>query len=175
VSHVPPIGAVFPDATVFHLNGISKMFALPDLKLGWIALSGPRADEYIERLELLNDTFLSANSLTQCMLPTLFERGMEFVAMMRAQIQHNLREAIAALQAIPRVRVAPPLGGMYLFPEILDCEDEDMLLERMLNVGLFAHPGYFYDEERGSHLMISGLLETPRLLEGIERLGRVLL
>jgi hypothetical protein len=45
----------------------------------------------------------------------------------------------------------------------------------MLQVGLFAHPGYFYDEERGCHVMISGLLETPRLLEGIERLGRALL
>jgi aspartate/methionine/tyrosine aminotransferase len=174
-SQAPPIGALFPEATVFHLNGLSKMFALPDLKLSWIALSGPRADKYVERLELLNDTFLSANSLTQFMLPTLFARGMEFVATMRARIQHNLREAIAALQPIPPVRVAPPMGGMYLFPEMLECEDEDKLLERMLQVGLFAHPGYFYDEERGCHVMISGLLETPRLLEGIERLGRALL
>src|SRR5262249_15064119 len=71
----PPLGALHPELRVFHLNGISKMFALPDLKLGWIALSGPAAARYGARLELLNDTFLSANALTQAMLPTLFEAG----------------------------------------------------------------------------------------------------
>ncbi len=173
VPAVPPLGALHPDAPVFHLNGISKMFALPDLKLGWIAISGPLANTDLERLELLNDTLLSANSMAQFMLPALFDYGTDFVAGMREQIQYNLREALAALKESERIRVVPPMGGTYLFPEILDCDDEDRLLERMLNVGLFAHPGYFYDEERGCHLMISGLIETPRLLEGIERLRQV--
>jgi alanine-synthesizing transaminase len=172
---VPPLGALFPEATVFHLNGVSKMFALPDLKLGWIALSGPRTDQYVDQLELLNDTFLSANSLTQFMLPALFEHGMLFVQSMRQQIQSNLRAALDALQTIPSVRVAAPLGGHYLFPEILHCADEDVLLERMLAVGLFAHPGYFYDEERGCHLMLSGLIAQPHMLKGIAQLKNIIL
>src|SRR5262245_52331517 len=46
VPATPPLGALHPDLPVFHLNGISKLFALPDLKLGWIALSGPAREEY---------------------------------------------------------------------------------------------------------------------------------
>ena len=171
---VPPVGALHPDATVFHLNGISKMFALPDLKLGWIAISGPRAREHVEPLELLNDTLLSANSLTQFMLPALFERGMAFVSAMRDRIRANLLVALSQLHASTWVRVAPPLGGTYLFPEIVDCDDDELLLEEMLAEGLFAHPGYFYDESRGCFLMISALLDQERLVEGLERLRRVL-
>src|SRR5205085_2257911 len=139
---IPPLGTLLPDATVFHLNGISKMFALPDLKLGWIALSGPRAGHYVERLELLNDTLLSANSLTQFMLPELFAHGLPFVAQLRARIQSNLREALDTLEKARQAKVASPWGGMYLFPEIIGWDDEDVLLERMLAAGLFAHPGY---------------------------------
>lgn len=69
-----PFGALHP-LPVFHLNGISKMFALPDLKLGWIAPSGGANRMYGERLEFLNDTFLGANALTQSMLPALFKQG----------------------------------------------------------------------------------------------------
>lgn len=174
LDHVPPLGALHPEATVFHLNGISKMFALPDLKLGWIAISGPQAEQYLERLELLNDTLLGANSLTQFMLPELFERGLAFTRAMRGHIQDNLKQALDRLGSSERVRVAAPLGGAYLFPQIRGCGDEDALLAQMLAAGLFAHPGYFYDSERGCYLMLSALMEGPRLMEGIERLVRVI-
>jgi aspartate/methionine/tyrosine aminotransferase len=171
---VPPVGALHPDTTVFHLNGISKMFALPDLKLGWIAISGPRAHQYLDGLELLNDTLLGANALAQAMLPTLFERGNKFLRSMRDQVQSNLLVALTHLHNIDWVHVAPPLGGTYLFPQVVDCHDEDLLLEEMLAAGLFAQPGYFYDEERGCFLVISGLLNRQTLAEGLTRLKQVL-
>ena len=175
VGSVPPLGALYPDETVFHLNGISKMFALPDLKLGWIALSGPRAGEYLERLELLNDTLLSANSLTQFMLPELFAQGMDFTRAMHRRIGATLAMALEQFARMPRVQVAPPAGGTYLFPHIRGCDDEDALVGRLLEVGVFAHPGYFYDAEDGCHLMVSGLLEAERLREGLERVAGVLM
>jgi len=171
---VPPLGALMPGATVFHLNGISKMFALPDLKLGWIAISGPRAGDYIERLELLNDTLLSANSLTQTMLPALFERGAPFVATMRARIRAALDGALAVLGAMPAMQVAPPPAGAYLFPRVRGCDDEEALVMRLLDAGLFAHPGYFYDADDGCRLMLSAVLEPSRLSEGLVRLHSVL-
>ena len=58
-------------ALTFVLDGISKMLALPQLKLGWIAASGPgdQVEEAIGRLEVISDTFLSVNTPVQVALP----------------------------------------------------------------------------------------------------------
>jgi len=168
---VPPLGALHPELAVFHLNGISKLFALPDLKLGWIALSGPAGERYGERLELLNDTFLGANSLTQALLPALFEQGMEFVATMRERVHANLDLALARLDGSRRLRVNAPDGGYYLFPEVRGWSDEEELVLHLLEHGVLVHPGYFYGYERGTHLMLSCLAEPARFAEGIDRIA----
>jgi alanine-synthesizing transaminase len=166
----PPLGALHPELPVFHLNGISKLFALPDLKLGWIALSGPAHQEYRGRLELLNDTFLGANSLTQSMLPDLFTGGMPFVGEMRARVHSNIALALEQLARNQRFRVQPPDGGYYLFPEVLGWSDEEALVLHLLDHGVLVHPGYFYGYERGTHLMIACLAEPARFAEGINRI-----
>ncbi|MCS6841299.1 MAG: pyridoxal phosphate-dependent aminotransferase [Roseiflexus sp.] len=170
VATVPPLGALYPDLPVFHLNGISKMFALPDLKLGWIALNDAAHNQFGERLEVLNDTFLSANTLTQTMLPLIFERGRSFTAAMHERIRQSLDMAITLLSGCDVVRVRPPDGGYYLFPEILGCNDEEALILHLLKHGVLVHPGYFYGYEQGAHIVISCLVEPAQLRAGIERL-----
>jgi alanine-synthesizing transaminase len=166
----PPLGALHPELSIFHLNGISKMFALPDMKLGWLALSGPASERYGARLELLNDTFLSANALTQAMLPSLFAEGWPFVEAMRARVHANLDLALGLLAGNQLLRVHPPDGGYYLFPALPGCDDEEQLVVGLLGHGVLAHPGFFYGYERGAHLMLSCLTEPTRLAEGLERL-----
>lgn len=167
---VPPLGALHPELPVFHLNGISKMFALPDLKLGWVALNGPAYERYGARLELLNDTFLSCSSLIQHMLPALFDRGRPFVESMRSLIAANLDLALRLLAECDNIRLHLPDGGYYLFPEVLGWEDEEELVIALLERGVLVHPGYFYGYERGAHLMISCLTERERLAVGLGRL-----
>lgn len=167
---VPPLGALHLELPVFHLNGVSKLFALPDLKLGWIALSGPAGARYGDRLELLNDTFLGANSLTQSLLPELFEHGMPFVAAMRERVHANLDLALTRMAGHPRFRVQAPDGGYYLFPEVRGWSDEEELVVHLLEHGVLAHPGYFYGYECGAHLMISCLTEPANFAQGLDRL-----
>lgn len=174
VAHAPPLGALHPELPVFHLDGISKHLALPDLKLGWIAMNDPAATRFGQRLEFLNDAFLSANALTQAMLPALLAGGAEFVAAMRQRVRASLDQALATLAACPSVRVQPPDGGYYLFPEVLGWDDEEALVLHLLAHGVLAHPGFYYGSERGAHLMISCLTEPARLAEGLERLARAL-
>jgi alanine-synthesizing transaminase len=166
----PPLGALHPELPIFHLNGISKMFALPDMKLGWIAMGGPASERYGARLELLNDTFLGANMLTQAMLPALFAEGWPFVELMRRRVRDNLDLALRLLAGSKQLRVHPPDGGYYLFPEVPGCDDEEELVIRLLDYGVLVHPGFFYSYERSAHLMLSCLTEPERLAKGLERL-----
>ena len=176
VPHTPLLAALHSSLPVFTLNGISKLFALPDLKLGWIAMNALAASQFGERLEILNDAFLGANSLTQFMLPTLFEHGMGFVEAMRTRVRSSLDMAIKMLSACPSVSVQPPDGGYYLFPRIAGWHDEEALVLHLLQRGVLAHPGFFYglDADDGAHLMISCLTEPTVLREGLARLMKAL-
>jgi aspartate/methionine/tyrosine aminotransferase len=172
-SHTPPIGALHPELPVFHLNGISKMFALPDLKLGWIALNAA-ARSFAPRLELLNDTFLGSNALTQYMLPTIFEHGSSFVSNMLARLRESLDLAIERLATCQKLTVQSPDGGYYLFPEVHGWDDEEELVLHCLRHGVLVHPGYFYGYEHGAHIMLSCLTEPQQLEAGLERLTQAL-
>ncbi len=171
----PPFGALHPQLPVFHLNGISKLFALPDLKLGWIAMSGSATERYGERLEMLNDTFLGANALTQSMLPSLFAHGMPFVADMREYMRSNVQLALGKIATCPQLQVRPPDGGYYLFPLVTGWGDEEELVLHLLRYGVLVHPGYFYGYEHGSHIMISCLTRPDALSEGLDKLVAALL
>lgn len=166
----PPFHALHPHLPAFVLNGISKMFALPDLKLGWVAMNAPAHAQFGERLEFLNDAYLSANSLTQHMLPALFTHGMPFVKAMRSRINAALTMALEMLSACPAIEAQTPAGGYYLFPRVRGWEDEEALVLHLLHHGVLAHPGFFYGSPSGAHLMISCLTEPATLREGVQRL-----
>lgn len=170
IRHVPPFATLHPELPVFMLNGISKMFALPDMKLGWIACNLPAHRHYGDRLEILNDMYLSSSSLIQAMLPTIIGEGGAFVGQMRDRIQRNIHIALELLATSHRVTVQPPDGGYYLFPAIAGWPDEERLVLHLLDHGVLVHPGYFYGYERGTHLMISCLVAEPQLREGLTRL-----
>lgn len=165
-----PFGALHPQLPVFHLNGISKMFALPDLKLGWIAMSGDAPAIFGERLEVLNDTFLGANALTQSMLPHLFSQGMPFVSTMRDYVRSNIALALAKLEPCRTLEVRPPEGGYYLFPSVAGWDDEEDLVVHLIRQGVLVHPGFFFGYEHGTHLMISCLTQPDKLAEGLDLL-----
>lgn len=173
VPAVPPLATLYPELPVFMLNGISKMFALPDLKLGWVALN-EAARPFGERLELLNDTFLGANGFSQALLPRLFEHAWPFVESMVARVRSNLDLGLQRLTACPGLRVQAPDGGYYLFPALPTVDDEEQLVIDLLDAGVLVHPGFYYGEPNGAHLMLSALVEPARFAEGLERLGAAL-
>ena len=175
VPNVPPLAALHPTLPIFTLNGISKLFALPDLKLGWIALNAPARATYAAQLELLNDTYLSCSSLIQHMLPTLFAQGMPFVQHMAATVRDNLdwvRSELATCPALPHIPT--PDGGYYLFVPVPHARDEEALVLRLLEHGVLVHPGYFYGEPPDSYIMLSALTARPHLEQGVRRLCALL-
>lgn len=166
----PPLAALHPGQPVFLLNGISKLLALPDLKLGWIALNQPALAAYDDRLELINDTFLSGNTLVQSMLPALLSEGRPFVGEMVGRVRANVETALALLAGNQHLRLERPDGGYYLFPQVPGCDDDEWLAIELLERGVLVHPGFFYDYGDQCRIMLSCLTQPAAFRAGLERL-----
>ena len=156
---------------VFTLNGFSKMFALPGLKVGWMMVSGerPLVDKAMATLELMSDTFLPVNEIAQFSVPVIFENGREFQTEYRRQIR-ECRDI--AVSVVGEGRGVAPRGG---FNMVLgygrDIEEEDLAIELIDKEQVLVHPGYFYDIE-GRHLVLSFVHDPESLREVLGRIKR---
>jgi alanine-synthesizing transaminase len=139
---------------VFTLNGLSKMFALPGMKIGWISVSGDREPvaTAMKTLEMISDTFLPVNEIAQFSVPGVFDRGQQFLPGYRETIRGLQEAATSTLGASGWV---PPQGGFYgVVPYHREIEEDDLALEILGGDRVLVHPGYFYDIE-GKHLVCS--------------------
>jgi aspartate/methionine/tyrosine aminotransferase len=134
----------FTDAPlVFTLNGLSKMFALPGMKIGWIGVSGNAhlVERAISALELISDTFLPVNEIAQFAVPQIFARGREFLERYKAWISQCRNIAVDCLSGCT---FAAPEGGFYLTLR-LSSDEEQAALRLLQEDHILVHPGYFYD------------------------------
>jgi len=176
---LPRPGALFPDVKCFTLNGISKRFGSPDLKLAWIAVSGPERWTKVvgSALELANDTFLSANSYSQFLLPDLFEAMAPWQHRLRVLLDENRTAVAGWMKNEPGVVGVLPQGGIHGLwrfdglPEGMD--DEDWAVTLLREDHLALHPGFFYEVPEEGVWLVYSLLKEPRAFrEGLARLAK---
>ncbi len=156
---------------VFTLNGFSKMFALPGIKIGWMAVSGDDslAKKAMTTLELISDTFLPVNEIAQFSVTGIFEGGQEFLKTYKERVAECRAIALSSLAGSSLV---PPRGGFYLvLPYDRDIDEEDLAIELLDEEKLLVHPGYFYDIE-GRHLVLTFIHDPDTLTDALPRLKR---
>lgn len=157
-------------ALTFTLSGLSKVAALPQLKLSWLVTTGPEAlvAEAMARLELMLDASLTVATPVQAALPTLLPAAEQVQANLRSRIATNWA-ALQPLQPLPRE------GGWYALIPVPDGLDEEQLAIRLIEEhGVATHPGYFFDLAGGSTLVLSLIPEPEVFQEGVAALLRVL-
>ena len=152
------------DILTFTLNGISKTIGLPQMKLGWIIVSGEQTivTGAIKRLEILCDTFLSVNTPVQIALPKFFEFGKSVQRQIFERITSNYGFAKEVVQNSP-CTLLPAEGGWYatiLVPKTMS--DEEWAIELLNTCGVYLFPGYFFDFEVDGRLVVS-LLTQPEI------------
>jgi len=162
-NHLPRI-ALESAPLVFTLNGFSKMFALPGLKLGWMAVSGHenRVRSALRALELISDTFLPVNEIVQAAVPEIFAKGWDFLDSYRAEIRRRWRVAEQLLRRRDRWDFVPPQGGFYVTLRLQDIDEQDAAETILRERGILLHPGYFYDMDP-PHLVLSFVPKPERL------------
>jgi alanine-synthesizing transaminase len=160
---------------VLTLNGISKMFALPGLKLGWMAVSGEKRNiaQALTALELISDTFLPVSELVQSAAPELFQEGREFLRHYVAEIRKRYETARDVLRGCSRIGISEPEGGFYMTLKLEDLEEERAAEEILKREKILLHPGHYYDIPP-HHLVLSFVQKSESLRETLHRLLAVL-
>lgn len=157
----------------FGLGGLSKSVGLPQVKLGWMALSGPEADvcAAAERLDLIGDTYLSVSTTVQLAAPWLLSAGTAVRAAIQARVEANLRAFERALASAPSCTLLPVEAGwtaVLRVPAIRP--EEELVLDLLERDGVLVMPGYFYDFHAEAYLVVSLLPDPEVFAEGVARL-----
>lgn len=155
------------------LSGLSKVAALPQLKLAWAVLHGPDADvaELRARLELANDAFLGASTPVQLALPALLEAA----EVMAPRIMARLRGSLAIVTAHLQGSVVDPLrtdAGWTVLLRLPEVHDDLAWSLRLLDAGVQVQPGSLFDLAGPPRVAVSLLTPEAALAEGLSRLLR---
>lgn len=161
------------DVITCSLGGLSKSAGLPQLKLGWIAFGGPdnRLRKILDAYEVIADAYLSVSTPVQVAAPALVEAGAAVRAQIHARLRHNLESLRAAVQAFPSASVLTCEGGWSAVLQLPSTRSEEALILELLNHDhLLVHPGYFFDFERETFVVVSLLVEPDVFERGVARL-----
>lgn len=160
----------------FVLNGLSKLLGLPQMKLGWIVLAGPRAyrEEGAARLEIVADAYLSTGAPVLHAAPELLPRAPGFIRELRGRLSANLAllRGILEREGSPYRVLRCSAGWTAILEVPRVASEEDLALGLLREEGVFVHPGYFFDFPREAFLTVSLLPGPEDFREGVERLRR---
>jgi aspartate/methionine/tyrosine aminotransferase len=157
-----PAGSAAP--LVCTLNGFSKMYALPGLKFGWMALSGEqtRVGKAMRSLELISDTFLPVNEIVQAAAPGIFCNGEKVRYDFARRIVQCWEITEKYLDATDRCSYVKPDGGFYAALFLNGLDEEETAKYILKKNHILTHPGYFYDMEH-EHLVFN-FVKRPEIL-----------
>jgi aspartate/methionine/tyrosine aminotransferase len=161
---------------VFVLGGLSKACGLPQMKVAWIAASGPPAEraDWLRGLEWLADLFLSVNGPAMEALPGWLRAREAFQNPARARVRANLRTVRAACEREPQLEWLVGRGGWSGILRLPSRRSDEQWALALLEDGVAVHPGHFYDLEIPSCLVASLIVEETRFEDGIRRIASLL-
>ena len=158
----------------FVLSGLSKVSALPQMKLAWIWTGGPQElrEEARQRLEQLGDLFLSVGAPVQHAAARFLELAPAMQRVIRARLTENFQLLRSTLAHPAALETLGTEGGWYA---VIRCpqlrSSEEWALAFLDSDDTLIHPGYLFDFPNEAYLVVS-LLTTPEILaKGIERLS----
>ena len=161
------------EVLTFTMSGLSKMCGLPQMKVAWLAASGPKdlKTRALERLEVIADTYLSMNAPIQHAIPEFLQQRHEFQRQLMSRVRGNLAELdrqLATQKACGRLEIE---GGWYAVLRVPATRtDEEVALDLLEKEGVYVHPGHFYDFPADGYLIVSLIGSEQEFGEGIRRL-----
>jgi alanine-synthesizing transaminase len=160
-------------ALAFTLSGLSKISALPQMKLAWLVSSGPQplVQHAMERLEIIADTFLSPGTPVQLASPKLLAIREEMQRQLQTRIAANLAHLESAVTANKLLSRLDRQGGWYATLRVpATGSDEDLAVTLLETHDVLVHPGRFFDFRQDGFLVLSLITRESDFREGVRRL-----
>jgi aspartate/methionine/tyrosine aminotransferase len=160
-------------ALAFTLSGLSKISALPQMKLAWLIASGPQplVQRAMERLEIIADTFLSPGTPVQLAAPKLLGIRKEMQPQLQSRIATNLTHLDSVLATNKLISRLDRQGGWYATLRMpATGSDEDIAVALLEKYDVLVHPGRFFDFRKDGFLVLSLITSEMEFREGVRRL-----
>jgi aspartate/methionine/tyrosine aminotransferase len=161
------------EVLTFTLSGLSKISALPQMKLAWIVTGGPADDVCValERLEVIADTYLSMNAPVQMAAPLLLEQRRNVQPRLLDRVRTNLAELDTQIAQHKSCRRLEIEAGWYAVLRVPATQpDEDLAIAILRKQSVLVHPGHFYDFPKDGYLVLSLIVPCAQFGEGVKRL-----
>jgi alanine-synthesizing transaminase len=159
-------------ALTFALSGLSKIAALPQMKVAWVVTSGPVAEvkEAMGRLEVIADTYLSMNAPIQWATPVLLQQRGHIQRQLLDRVLGNLTELDRQLGCHTSCERLQVEGGWYAVLRVpVTKSDEDLAIDLLRQKSVLVHPGHFYDFPTDGYLVLSLITPQADFAEGVRR------
>ena len=177
------IASLAPDVFCVSMNGLSKSHRICGFRVGWMVLSGPKANVrgYIEGLNMLANMRLCANVLGQHVVQTSLGgyQSVDELLMPGGRIYEQRNFIYKAVNEVPGLSAVKPTAGLYIFPKIdremyrID-DDEQFCLELLKQEKVMLVPGKGFNRTEPDHFRIVYLPRVEELAEVQAKLTRVL-
>jgi alanine-synthesizing transaminase len=160
------------EVLTFTLSGLSKISALPQMKVAWVVTSGPDdiVNAAMARLEVIVDTYLSMNAPIQWAVPGLLEQRKDIQQQLMQRVGANLAELDRQLVGQPACQRLTVEGGWYAVLRVpVTRSDEELAIELVRDRSVLVHPGHFYDFPTDGYLVLSLISPEQEFAEGAAR------
>ncbi len=167
---VPSFAAGPHPGLTFVVSGLSKIAALPQMKVGWLACFGPPdlRREALARLEVIADTFLSLNALAQHALPHWLAARYAIQPQVLDRVRTNLAQ-FAAFPRLQSLRLEAGWNAILKLPHTVASDEPALNLIR--GPGVITHPGAFYGLPGYRYVVISTIGHVEITKNGLKKLN----
>jgi len=158
-----------PEDKLLVAHSFSKSYLMTGWRLGWLVMP-PSMTGAMGKLIEFNTS--CASVFTQRAALVALQRRDEVTPRLVRHLQACRDTLVPALQTIPGLQVASPLGGMYAFFELLGHPDSLVTAKRLVaEAGLGLAPGAAFAPEAASWLRwCFASKDLGRLTQGVDRL-----
>lgn len=139
---LPPMGSLAPSAAIISFSSLSKGYAAPGWRTGWLAVGGsPRLDDVVTAVRKLADGRLCSTTPTQYAIRAALTGDRAPQQALRDAMRDRASITTSMLRAMPGVSCVAPAAAFYAMPKVdlpAGKTDEDYVLGLLRATGILC-------------------------------------